>query len=161
VEDNNTITDRPLAISLFAIGAIMYYLSYFFRESSYKMFGSSTEIAPRICAGLIMFFSVILFIQSAKRDKKNKRETSRIIEEISRDKDVYIMFAITALYIFFFQRLGFLTSTFLYTIGAISITSRGKIKFYISLIIAFAIALTAYLFFTELLNVILPRGILI
>ena len=71
------------------------------------------------------------------------------------------MFAITALYIFFFQRLGFLTSTFLYTIGAISITSRGKIKFYISLIIAFAIALTVYLFFAELLNVILPRGILI
>lgn len=154
-------SDKPLAITIFAVGASMYYLSYFFRESKYNIFASSTETLPRICAALIMLFSVLLFIRSVRCDRKAKERISGIIEQLKEDKSVYIMFAMTAIYIFLFSRLGFIVSTFLYTNGAAFILGRKKVKWYIIVIIALAVSVGSYFFFAVLLKVIVPSGILI
>ena len=161
MKDKTVISDKPLTIALFALGAAMYFFSYFFRESQYTMTGSKTETLPRISAVLIMIFSVILFIQSVKRDRENKGKISGIIDQFKEDKSVYIMFCLTGLYIFLFTRLGFMVSTFLYTIVATFLLGRGKIRWYGILIIALAISVCSYLFFAKLLNVMVPEGILI
>jgi hypothetical protein len=161
VKEKAVITDKPLAISLFCIGAAMYIFSFFFRESKYTMFGSRTETLPRICAVLIMAFSVILFIQAVMRDRIAEGKISGIVEQLKEDKAVYIMFCLTGFYIFLFTRLGFMTSTFLYTIAATFLLGRGKIRWYTIVIIALTISVSSYLFFAKLLNVILPQGLLI
>lgn len=160
-QEKRALTDKPLAIVLFIVGAVMLFMNTRFPETSHAVRLSDTDTIPNVCAILIMFFAVVLFIQASIKDKENKGNISGIIEQLKEDKFVYLLFGMTVLYIILFSRLGFVVSTFLYTWFTSFVLGKGKIKLWVITVIALGISVGAYLFFAILLEVRMPGGLLI
>ena len=157
------LSDKLIAIILFLSGLGMFYGTFFFRESSYTMKGSETFTFPRLIAIGIVIFSVILFVQTTIREKKEREagaEKYSFIREFKEEKMVIIVCLTLVGYLFLIPRLGFMTSTALFTFLCSYILAKGKCKWYVVVIIAASITVLTYLFFSVLLDVVMPRGIL-
>ncbi|HZK70706.1 MAG TPA: tripartite tricarboxylate transporter TctB family protein [Clostridia bacterium] len=159
--EKKALTDKPIAIILFLVGVMIYYMSLSVPSSSYDSFLSTATTLPRIIAAGLMLFSVVLFIQSIKRDRKSKKNISGILEQLKGDIAVYILFASALIYVFLFKKLGYISSTLLFTLAACFLLGRKTIRWYILIIFALSISIGSYLFFNYLLDVSLPSGILI
>ena len=155
------LTDKYMALVLFFIGFVLYFISLSISSSTYDKFLSTAATLPRVVAAGIMLFSVIFFIQSIKKDRMNKGCISGVFEQLKEDSTVYLMFAAALVYVFLFKRLGYISSTMIFTLGACFLLGRKKIKWYVILIIALSISIGSYFFFYYLLDVSLPSGIFI
>ncbi len=163
-EKRRVLSDKIVAVVLILLSIGMIVISYSFKKSRFDLPTSTAATFPRIVAIGMILFSVILFIQSAKREKKEKAagaDDYNVLLELKDEKLVIIMFGLVIAYLILIQVLGFMTATALFTFCSAYLLGRGKAKIWVMIAVAAGITVSAYVFFCVILKVIMPHGILI
>ena len=158
------LSDRVLALVTIAVSVAMIIGSYYFRTSRYDMPASTAATFPRIIAVGMIILAIILYIQSAKREKKERAEGAEkysVLAELKEEKLVIIMFLLITAYLALIKILGFMTATALFTVGSAILLGRGKLKIWVVVAVALGITISSYLIFCVLLHVVMPKGLLI
>ena len=162
---------KDIGIGLFFFLLATAYFAGTFPIESYNPFGDaglSSKIVPQILAVIMAALGLSTVIQSVFKLKKrnadkNFAEASGTSVHINRKILGKFIFAIALLtvYIFLFDKLGFIISTVLYLSAMIFLllprknTKTGIFAVLFSLAVSFLV----YTIFNNLLGLILPRGI--
>ena len=162
---------KDLGIGLFFFLLAIAYFAGTFSIESYNPFGDaglSSKIVPQILAVIMAVLGLSTVIQSAFKLKKrnadkNFAEASGTSVHINRNVFGKFVFAIALLtvYIFLFDKLGFIISTVLYLSAMISLLlPRKNAKTGIfTVLFSLAVSFLVYTIFNNLLGLILPRGV--
>ncbi|QNL97792.1 tripartite tricarboxylate transporter TctB family protein [Treponema sp. Marseille-Q4132] len=162
---------KDLGIGLFFFLLAIAYFAGTFSIESYNPFGDaglSSKIVPQILAVIMAVLGLSTVIQSAFKLKKrnadkNFAEASGTSVRINRNVFGKFVFAIALLtvYIFLFDKLGFIISTVLYLSAMIFLLlPRKNAKTGIfTVLFSLAVSFLVYTVFNNLLGLILPRGI--
>ena len=162
---------KDLGIGLFFFLLAIAYFAGTFSIESYNPFGDaglSSKIVPQILAVIMAVLGLSTVIQSAFKLKKrnadkNFAEASGTSVRINRNVFGKFIFAIALLtvYIFLFDKLGFIISTVLYLSAMIFLLlPRKNAKTGIfTVLFSLAVSFLVYTIFNNLLGLILPRGV--
>ena len=132
---------------LFVIGSLNYPI--------WDRYGPGPGFFPLFLGILFSTLSLLLLVGNiAKQEEGDKKRDG---SQVSTLRTVFYIFALFAFY-FFFERLGFLLTLFLFMSGALYLFGKRSLRS--SLSISVLATFFAYLIFVKLLSVSLPSGIL-
>ncbi|WP_431803847.1 tripartite tricarboxylate transporter TctB family protein [Halobacillus andaensis] len=145
--------NQKISILLLAIAIGYLYLSYNLKEYPYVPVDS--DLVPKFLGYLLIVLAIALFFDksSETEDEKAKRVVPK--------KEILVMAAVGGMifiYIFLFEILGFLLTTFLFILACSAFL--GYRKWGTSLIVALVFPGALYYVFNYLLQIRLPQGIL-
>ncbi|NME35511.1 MULTISPECIES: tripartite tricarboxylate transporter TctB family protein [Fusobacterium] len=147
--------EKIFSILLCIVSAIVYYSASNFDMSYIGDSGLGPDFFPKVISIILFILSALIFIFKVIEDKKG--ETKEKIEQ--SPKSTLLTIGVFAVYIFLIGRLGYLTSTILFSFVVISILKKNSLILKIVYSIIFPLGL--YLLFTYAFKVSLPVGILI
>jgi putative tricarboxylic transport membrane protein len=133
---------------VFAIGSLRYRVR--------DPFGPGPGFFPFLLGILLCLFSLCLFFEKLIR-KNEKTKKLEPFQATSLKKIVPYLCSLLFFY-FFFNRLGFVLTIFVFMAGVLILLGKRSIR--LSLSIAFLSSLFVYLIFIKLMSVSLPGGIL-
>lgn len=145
------------------IALIMFWLTGKFPVSIIDKSGGAA-LFPRIIIGLLLFFMIIRVV-IVLRDEEKRKKAFVFLEVFKGSRLVYLLG--TILYVALIKQVGFVIMTIAYLTGMthyLHYKQKDKciplIKSSIIFVITVAVAVGIYLFFTSVLNIRLPQGIL-
>lgn len=157
--------DRIASIVILAFCAFFYYES--FGISTQNLTGLEASFFPRVLLGSIAVLAILLLIRSfiiKKPAAVKKEEAGEGVKEKNKWWQVWVIFALFAVYIFFIDILGFTISSFLFMTVvyfiAVPISIRENFKRHaisVAFLLLVSVALT--FIFETFLQVYLPQGI--
>jgi hypothetical protein len=136
---------------LFGVFFIIGSLSY----PSWDRYGPGPGFFPLLLGVLFSLLSLLLLIGSISRQEEGDKKG--IGSHAAALRTVLYLFVLFGFY-FFFERLGFLLTVFLFMTGVLYLFGKRPIRS--SLCISVLVTFFAYLIFVKLLSVSLPPGIL-
>ena len=162
--------DFKTSLVVLALSGVLFYGSFFTR----KMMAMSTgpEFMPRLLAGLMLLFGIILLVKSlaAKNESDSPRET--VATQSSRGASTwkqlvfdryahYSLWFCMLVYAFSMQRLGFvLSSSFMIFTATWLMAPKRERRPMLFIIISVVVPVAIYLLFTKVFLLMLPDGIL-
>ncbi|MGL4671938.1 MAG: tripartite tricarboxylate transporter TctB family protein [Cetobacterium sp.] len=139
--------EKIFSIFLLIISIIGYYLARGFENGFMIDSGLGAGFFPKVVCILLGCLSLMMFIKSFKSTNNYKF-----------NKNTFSVMLLCILYLFLMERLGYLLSTIVFSLGVISILNRKKISINIAFSVMFSIGI--YYLFSKVFNVSLPTGIL-
>lgn len=150
----NSKADIVAAICLLLVSFLVFWISKGF-PSSKRGIGVSTF--PKLLAGVLIIFSIIIIIQAIKNSFFSKKEP--IFKEFKKGHKLIIaVIIILIIYIQMLEALGFILSSFLLLITLMFIF--GERRKIILLVIPLLFSVILYLVFSKMAMVFLPEGII-
>lgn len=143
--------ERIFSIFLCLVSTIIFYSANNFDMSFIGNDGLGPDFFPKIISIILFGLSLMMLFESLRE----KKEISKINISLNTMK-VIVLYGI---YIFFITKLGYLTSTILFTFSIISILKKDDLILKVGYSLLFPIGL--YLLFTYAFKVSLPVGLLI
>lgn len=162
---SNKNRDIIIAVILIAFGALAFWESMHYIGLANMDFDPGPAFLPMLCSGAIVLFSVIFLITCiTKKDAAYVRKEERK-EEVAAHKMDAIRLVITIALLFFyvgtFMRLGFLVSSVIYLfLQQLIFTTKENRKIWLTVVISIALPLLCQIFFVNVLNYMLPMGVL-
>lgn len=144
--------EKVFSLILSIVSLFVFYLASNFDMDFIGPSGLGPDFFPKIISVILFFLGIIIFINKIRNEKKEEIKDTDIKSTLS-------IIGIFALYIFLIGKIGYLVSTILFSLMAISILSKESFVLKILYSIIFPLAL--YLLFTYAFKVSLPTGILI
>ncbi len=158
---------KDIGIGLFFFLLATAYFVGTFSIESYNPFGDaglSSKIVPQMLAVIMAILSFAVVIQAVLKMKKrsavNVSDTSVRINRKILGKFIFAI-ALLTVYIFLFDKLGFIISTVLYLSAMIFLLlphKNAKTGIF-AVLFSLAVSFLVYTIFNNLLGLILPRGI--
>ncbi|GGF29846.1 hypothetical protein GCM10010954_31210 [Halobacillus andaensis] len=145
--------NQKVSLVLAAIALGYLYLSYNLKEYPYVPVDS--DLVPKVLGYILLALAIALFFDKSSETKEEKAK--RVVPK----KEILVMAAVGGmvfLYIFLFEILGFLITTFLFILACS--TFLGYRKWVTSLIVSIVFPGILYYVFNYLLQIRLPQGIL-
>ncbi|TQR10136.1 tripartite tricarboxylate transporter TctB family protein [Psychrobacillus soli] len=143
----------------YGVIVLIYIISGYFLYESTK-FGGDAGIFPRMVSGAIIFINTIYLYQTIKEQKENSKEIEKERNKlpIKPSKQFYVISILSILYIALLSPIGFLIVTPIY-LASIMFYLGGRSKKMV-FICSIAFTFVIYFFFTSLLHITIPQGIL-
>lgn len=154
-------SNKAVAICFFVLSVFTYYGSTLIPEAIYSEGAAGPRLFPQLWSIFIAFLSIMLYGQSYLKEKKNKDDASKKEKSTRREeKNVFFMLIAAIGYIVLMKPLGFVISTFLFSLATIGLLGGENIKNKYSVVLISAIAtIVTYVLFAQVLDVFLPTGI--
>ena len=157
--------DIIIAIVLILFGLITFITSMQYTGKAEMSDDPGPSFLPMLCSGAITILAVIFLITCIRNKKPDYVKVEEKESEVIEGKhDLYrllITIALLLLYVLTFTRLGFLVSSILYLIlQQLVFSEKGSVKWVRILIISIVLPLFCQLLFVNVLNYMLPMGIL-
>ncbi|MCP3027915.1 tripartite tricarboxylate transporter TctB family protein [Halobacillus sp. A5] len=144
---------QKVSLILIAIAAGYLYLSYNLKEYPYVPVDS--DLVPKVLGYVLLVLAVALFFDKSSETEEEKEK--RVVPK----KEILVMAAVGGMifvYIFLFEILGFLITTFVFILACSAFL--GYRKWMTSLIVSIVFPGALYYVFNYLLQIRLPQGIL-
>ncbi|NQU99409.1 MAG: tripartite tricarboxylate transporter TctB family protein [Parcubacteria group bacterium] len=150
----NSKADIVAAICLSLVSFLVFWISKGFPSSKT---GIGVNAFPKLLAGLLIIFSIIIIIQAIKNSSFSKKEP--IFKEFKKGHKLIIaVIIILIIYIQMLEVLGFILSSFLLLITLMFIF--GERRKIILLLVPLLFSVILYLVFSKMAMVFLPEGII-
>ena len=150
----NSKADIVAAIFLSLVSFFVFWISKSFPPSKT---GIGVSTFPKLLAGLLIIFSIIIIIQALKNSSFSKKEP--IFKEFKKGHKLIIaVIIILIIYIQTLEVLGFILSSFLLLITLMFIF--GERRKIILLLVPLLFSVVLYLVFSKMAMVFLPEGII-
>ncbi|WP_027127775.1 tripartite tricarboxylate transporter TctB family protein [Fusobacterium perfoetens] len=147
--------EKVFSILLCIISAVVYYSASNFDMSYIGDSGLGPDFFPKVISVILFILSTLIFAFKVMEEKKERNK-----EKANQSpKSTLLTIGFFAVYIFLIGRLGYLTSTMLFSFAVISILKKNSLMLKIIYSVVFPVGL--YLLFTYAFKVSLPVGILI
>ncbi len=156
-------SEKGVAIGFFLFGAFMYYGSTLIPEAIYSEGAAGTALFPKILAIFIAALSVLMYVESYFREKRNQTpHAQRERSSWSKEKKVFGLLITVLLYIVLIKPIGFVVMTFLFSVATMAFLGGPKLKkkYPVVILVSALTTIITYLLFSRVLNVFLPAGIL-
>ncbi|MCI6151763.1 MAG: tripartite tricarboxylate transporter TctB family protein [Fusobacterium perfoetens] len=147
--------EKVFSILLCIISAVVYYSASNFDMSYIGDSGLGPDFFPKVISVILFILSALIFIFKVMEDKKGEAKENNG----QNPKATLLTIGVFAVYIFLIGKIGYLTSTILFSFVVISILKKNSLVLKIVYSIIFPLGL--YLLFTYAFKVSLPVGILI
>lgn len=169
-------SDIGIGIALIILSAVFFINSFTITQSTITAPMADASFFPRVISVLLAVSSAFMIAKDVYRRKKLKAADSKTDSESAdgeekaekitfrSEKFVLFMMAATVVYIYVIPRVGYLVTTIVFIFGCSMYlgTQSKQIKRKILVLpIAVVISLFAYVLFSSVLSVFLPRGFLI
>lgn len=163
-----TDVKKDFAVSIFFA---LLALAYLYASQSISVFspfgqqGLDSKSVPRLIGGLMLFFSVLLFVGTLLRHRHTRQDTLAATDAQPRrfPKKLVLSVVLLSLYIALYQRLGFVLASIGYLVlQSLLLTPADRRRKWTLFIVVLSIVLTIaiYVVFSRYLTLILPAGIL-
>lgn len=150
----NSKADIVAAICLLLVSFLVFWISKDFPSSKT---GIGVSTFPKLLAGLLIIFSIVIIIQAIKNSSFSKKEP--IFKEFKKGHKLIIaVIIILIIYIQTLEVLGFILSSFLLLITLMFIF--GERRKIILLLVPLLFSVILYLVFSKMAMVFLPEGII-
>ncbi len=150
----NSKADIVAAIFLLLVSFLVFWISKGFPSSKT---GIGVSTFPKLLAGVLIIFSIIIITQAIKNSSFSKEEP--IFEEFKKGHVLIIaVIVILIIYIQTLEALGFILSSFLLLITLMFIF--GERRKIILLLVPLLFSVILYLVFSKMAMVFLPEGII-
>lgn len=150
----NSKADIVAAICLLLVSFLVFWISKDFPSSKT---GIGVSTFPKLLAGVLIIFSIIIIIQAIKNSSFSKKEP--IFKEFKKGHKLIIaVIIILIIYIQTLEVLGFILSSFLLLITLMFIF--GERRKIILLLVPLLFSVILYLVFSKMAMVFLPEGII-
>lgn len=150
----NSKTDIIAAICLLLLSFFVLWISRSFPSSKT---GIGVSAFPKLLAGLLIIFSIVIIVQAIKNSSFSKKEP--IFEGFKKGHVLIIaVIIILIIYIQMLETLGFILSSFLLLITLMFIF--GERRKIILLVVPLLFSVVLYLVFSKMAMVFLPEGII-
>lgn len=151
----NSKADIVAAICLLLVSFLVFWISKDFPSSKT---GIGVSTFPKLLAGLLIIFSIVIIIQAIKNSSFSKKEPT--FKEFKKGHKLLIVAVIIILiiYIQMLEVLGFILSSFLLLITSMFIF--GERRKIILLLVPLLFSVILYLVFSKMAMVFLPEGII-
>ena len=154
--------NRIVSIGLLVFCGFFYYQTTLFQSKD--LTGLTAAFFPRVILSIIAILSVVMLIKSffipQKQIEAQNNKESNVQEK--RGWIVWILFALFGVYVFLIQIIGFITSSFLFMSVVYLLIVKGKKplkKHLVAIGGLLVVAVGISLFFQNVLQVFLPRGV--
>ncbi|WP_047382210.1 tripartite tricarboxylate transporter TctB family protein [Cetobacterium sp. ZWU0022] len=142
--------EKIFSIFLLIISMIGYHLARSFENGFMIDNGLGAGFFPKVVCIVLGILSLIMFIRSFKSNANYKF--------CKDNKNTFVVMGLCIIYLFLMQRIGYLLSTIIFSLGVINVLDRKKIIINIMFSVIFTIGI--YYLFSKVFNVSLPTGIL-
>lgn len=150
----NSKADIVAAICLLLVSLLVFWISKDFPSSKT---GIGVSTFPKLLAGLLIIFSIVIIIQAIKNSSFSKKEPT--FKEFKKGHKLIIaVIIILIIYIQMLEVLGFILSSFLLLITLMFIF--GERRKIILLLVPLLFSVILYLVFSKMAMVFLPEGII-
>lgn len=150
----NSKADIVAAICLLLVSFLVFWISKDFPSSKT---GIGVSTFPKLLAGLLIIFSIVIIIQAIKNSSFSKKEPT--FKEFKKGHKLIIaVIIILIIYIQMLEVLGFILSSFLLLITSMFIF--GERRKIILLLVPLLFSVILYLVFSKMAMVFLPEGII-
>lgn len=150
----NSKADIVAAICLLLVSFLVFWISKDFPSSKT---GIGVSTFPKLLAGLLIIFSIVIIIQAIKNSSFSKKEPT--FKEFKKGHKLIIaVIIILIIYIQMLEVLGFILSSFLLLITLMFIF--GERRKIILLVVPLLFSVVLYLVFSKMAMVFLPEGII-
>lgn len=150
----NSKADIVAAICLLLVSFLVFWISKDFPSSKT---GIGVSTFPKLLAGVLIIFSIIIIIQAIKNSSFSKKEPT--FKEFKKGHKLIIaVIIILIIYIQMLEVLGFILSSFLLLITLMFIF--GERRKIILLLVPLLFSVILYLVFSKMAMVFLPEGII-
>ncbi len=150
----NSKADIVAAICLLLVSFLVFWISKDFPSSKT---GIGVSTFPKLLAGLLIIFSIVIIIQAIKNSSFSKKEPT--FKEFKKGhKLIVAVIIILIIYIQMLEALGFILSSFLLLITLMFIF--GERRKIILLVVPLLFSVILYLVFSKMAMVFLPEGII-
>jgi len=150
----NSKADIVAAICLLLVSLLVFWISKDFPSSKT---GIGVSTFPKLLAGLLIIFSIVIIIQAIKNSSFSKKEPT--FKEFKKGHKLIIaVIIILIIYIQMLEVLGFILSSFLLLITLMFIF--GERRKIILLVVPLLFSVILYLVFSKMAMVFLPEGII-
>jgi len=150
----NSKADIVAAICLLLVSLLVFWISKDFPSSKT---GIGVSTFPKLLAGLLIIFSIVIIIQAIKNSSFSKKEPT--FKEFKKGHKLIIaVIIILIIYIQMLEVLGFILSSFLLLITLMFIF--GERRKIILLVVPMLFSVILYLVFSKMAMVFLPEGII-
>ncbi len=150
----NSKADIVAAICLLLVSFLVFWISKDFPSSKT---GIGVSTFPKLLAGLLIIFSIVIIIQAIKNSSFSKKEPT--FKEFKKGHKLIIaVIIILIIYIQMLEVLGFILSSFLLLITLMFIF--GERRKIILLLVPLLFSVILYLVFSKMAMVFLPEGII-
>ena len=150
----NSKADIVAAICLLLVSFLVFWISKDFPSSKT---GIGVSTFPKLLAGLLIIFSIVIIIQAIKNSSFSKKEPT--FKEFKKGhKLIVAVIIILIIYIQMLEVLGFILSSFLLLIILMFIF--GERRKIILLVVPLLFSVILYLVFSKMAMVFLPEGII-
>jgi putative tricarboxylic transport membrane protein len=151
------VTDRVIFVCIIVLAAV-----YFYATSKIPSLEIGDPLGPKAfpnLLGIVLVVTAVMLLMEMWRDRGNTNKESEIIA-VDRDTVVMITGVViwTAIYLAFFELLGYVIATTIYLIGLMAYFHRGKWTTNVVTSVLFCVG--SYVMFTKVLGVNLAKGIL-
>jgi putative tricarboxylic transport membrane protein len=151
------VTDRVIFVCIVVLAAV-----YFYATSKIPSLEIGDPLGPKAfpnLLGIVLVVTAVMLLMEMWRDRGNTNKESEIIA-VDRDTVVMITGVViwTAIYLAFFELLGYVIATTIYLIGLMAYFHRGKWTTNVVTSVLFCVG--SYVMFTKVLGVNLAKGIL-
>lgn len=157
--------DILVSVVLILFGVITFVTSFQYSGKAEMSDDPGPSFLPMLCSGAITILAIVFLFtcilnKAPTYTKKEERES----EVVENKHDLYrllITVALLLLYVLTFTRLGFLISSILYLfLQQLVFSEKGSVKWARILIISVILPLFCQILFVNVLNYMLPMGIL-
>lgn len=150
----NSKADIVAAICLLLVSFLVFWISKDFPSSKT---GIGVSTFPKLLAGLLIIFCIVIIIQAIKNSSFSKKEPT--FKEFKKGHKLIIaVIIILIIYIQMLEVLGFILSSFLLLITLMFIF--GERRKIILLLVPLLFSVILYLVFSKMAMVFLPEGII-
>ncbi len=150
----NSKADIVAAICLLLVSFLVFWISKDFPSSKT---GIGVSTFPKLLAGLLIIFSIVIIIQAIKNSSFSKKEPT--FKEFKKGhKLIVAVIIILIIYIQMLEVLGFILSSFLLLITLMFVF--GERRKIILLLVPLLFSVILYLVFSKMAMVFLPEGII-
>lgn len=150
----NSKADIVAAICLLLVSLLVFWISKDFPSSKT---GIGVSTFPKLLAGLLIIFSIVIIIQAIKNSSFSKKEPT--FKEFKKGhKLIVAVIIILIIYIQMLEVLGFILSSFLLLITLMFVF--GERRKIILLLVPLLFSVILYLVFSKMAMVFLPEGII-
>ena len=151
------MTDRVIFVCIIVLAAV-----YFYATSKIPSLEIGDPLGPKAfpnLLGIVLVITAVMLLLEMWRDRGNANKESEITA-VDRDTVVMITGVViwTAIYLAFFELLGYVVATTIYLIGLMAYFHRGKWTANVVTSVLFCVG--SYVLFTKILGVNLAKGIL-
>lgn len=145
---------------LLLVGAAIYFYSARYDEVMMKN-DPTDAFLPQVCGVAIALLSAVRIVQCVRRKdpeyvkKQEKKQTN--LDSVRGVGSIVLIF----LYVICYRNVGFLLSTMVYLFAQLTLfTVKGKRHWVLTAVISIGLPLLLHVLFVELLNFMLPAGII-